>query len=314
VSDDERVLVIPVSVIGEVAEGADNVKPIVDVVEEANGRDGFEVLTAGEGSIARTFNEASAHDAEAGERIGIPIALVILLLVFGAAVAAGLPLIMAIISIVVAFGVATVIGQTYELNILVLNIVPMIGLAVGIDYSLLIVQRFREERANGLEKLDAISMAGATASRTVLFSGGTVIVGLLGMTVVPSNVYRSIAIGTCTVSAIAVLSALTLLPAVLSLLGDKVNALRIPFVGRTARTTNDDHEGFWGRVSTLVMGHPWISVILSGGILVALAAPAATISLGLSGISTMPEGYDVRRAFDVLEAEFSGGSSSMRTT
>ena len=310
VSDDERVLVIPVSVIGDVAEGADNVAPIVDIVEEANSQGGFEVLTAGEGSIARTFNEASAKDAEAGETIGVPIALVILLLVFGAAIAAGIPLIMAIISIVVAFGVATIIGQTYELNILVLNIVPMIGLAVGIDYSLLIVQRFREERSRGLEKMDAIGMAGATASRTVLFSGGTVIVGLLGMTVVPSNVYRSIAIGTCTVSAIAVLSALTLLPAVLALLGDKVNALRVPFIGKAVTHGDDDHAGFWGRVSTLVMGHPWISVILSAGLLIGLAAPAATISLGLSGVSTMPDGYDVKRAFIVLEEEFSGGRVS----
>jgi RND superfamily putative drug exporter len=310
VSANQRVLVIPVRIIGDVAEGADNVKPVVDVVEEANGRDGFEVLTAGEGSIARTFNEANAHDAEAGERIGIPIALVILLLVFGAAVAAGIPLIMAIVSIVVAFGIATIIGQTYDLNLLVTNIVPMIGLAVGIDYALLIVQRFREERTHGLQKLDAIGMAGATASRTVLFSGGTVIVGLLGMMIVPSNVYRSIALGTCTVCAVAVLAALTLLPAVLSLLGDRVNALRIPFVGKQSAQAQDDREGFWGRVSSLVMGHPWISVLVSGGILIALAAPAATISLGLSGISTLPEGYEVRRAFNVLEENFSGGRVS----
>ncbi len=307
VSDDQRVLLIPVNVIGEWAEGADNVGPIVDVVEEANGRDGFEVLTAGEGSIARTFNEASSEDAEAGESIGVPIALVILLLVFGAAVAAGIPLVMAIISIVVAFGVATIIGRTNELYILVLNIVPKIGLAVGIDYSLLLVQRFREERAHGLEKLEAIAMAGATASRTVVFSGGTVIVGLLGMTVVPSNVYRSIAIGTCTVSAIAVLSALTLLPAVLSLLGDKVNALRIPFVQGVTSRDADDTAGFWGRVATVVMGHPWISVLTSGGILVGLALPALTISLGLSGVTSLPENADVRRAFTILEAEFSGG-------
>jgi uncharacterized membrane protein YdfJ with MMPL/SSD domain len=310
VSDDRHVLVIPVSVIGDVAEGADNVDPIVDVVEAANGRNGFEVLTAGEGSIARTFNEMNAKDAEAGERIGIPIALLILLLVFGAAVAAGIPLVMAILSIVVAFGTATIVGQVYELNLLILNIVPMIGLAVGIDYSLLIVQRFREERAHGLEKLDAISMAGATASRTVLFSGGTVIVGLLGMTVVPSNVYRSIAIGTCTVSAIAVLSALTLLPAVLSLLGDRVNALRIPFVQGVARRDEDETAGFWGGVAKLVMAHPWISVLVSGGILVALALPALTISLGLSGVTSLPEGNEVRRAFDILERDFTGGRVS----
>jgi RND superfamily putative drug exporter len=311
VSQDKHTLLVPVTVIGDIGEGADNVAPIVDLVEGANGRDGFEVLTAGRGSIERTFNEANAHDAEAGERIGVPVALIILLLVFGAAVAAGIPLVMAIVSIVVAFGIATVIGQAYELSFLVLNIVPMIGLAVGIDYTLIIVQRFREERAHGLEKIDAIATSGATAGRTVLFSGGTVIVGLLGMTVVPSTVYRSIAIGTAAVSAVAVLSALTLLPAALSLLGDKVNALRLPFLsGIIRRDSGAEAGGFWGRVASIVMGHPWISVTLSVGALVALALPALALDLGLSGVSTLPEGYSSRRAFEILDAEFSAGRIS----
>jgi RND superfamily putative drug exporter len=314
VSADQRTLLIPVTVIGDVGEGADNVGPIVDVVEDANGRDGFEVLTAGSGSIERTFNDASAHDAETGERIGVPVALIILLLVFGAAVAAGIPLIMAIVSIVVAFGVATIIGQTYDLSFLVLNIVPMIGLAVGIDYTLIIVQRFREERAHGLEKLDAIAMSGATAGRTVLFSGGTVVVGLLGMTVVPSTVYRSIAIGTIVVGVVAVICALTLLPAVLSLLGDKVNRLKVPFIGRSGgiapAAEGDETGGFWGHVASIVMGHPWISVAASVGILLALALPALSLKLGLSGVTTLPDGYDSRRAFEILDEQFSGGRIS----
>jgi RND superfamily putative drug exporter len=238
------------------------------------------------------------------------VALLILLLVFGAAVAAGVPIIMAVVAIVVAFGTLTVLGRAYELSFLVTSIVPMIGLAVGIDYTLLIVQRFREERAHGLEKLDAIALTGATASRTVLFSGGTVIVGLLGMMVVPSTVYRSIALATSAVTLVAVLSALTLLPAVLSLLGDKVNALRLPFVRGVVRRDDDPNAGFWGRVASTVMAHPWISVGGSVAVLAACAVPALALDLGLAGVTTLPEGNDTRRAFEILDSEFSAGRIS----
>jgi RND superfamily putative drug exporter len=308
VSEDKRTLRVPVSLLGEYAEAADHVGPVLKVVEEANGEGGLEVLTAGDGSIAHAFNEGSSEDAESGERIGVPVALIILLLVFGAAVAAGIPLIMAIVGIVIAFGISALIGQGYELSFLLLNIVPMIGLAVGIDYSLLIVQRFREERAHGLEKHDAIAMAGATASRTVLFSGGTVIVGLLGMTIVPSTVYRSIAIGTSVVTAVAVISALTLLPAILSLLGDNVNRLKLPFINGIVSKEGAAEGGFWSRVARLVMGHPWISVIGSSALLIALAVPALDIKLGLSGVTTLPEGTETRIAFERLTEKFSGGN------
>jgi len=310
VSQDRRTLLVPVTLLGKKGEAADNVAPLMKVIKAADGRDGLEVLTAGDGSIARAFNQGSAKDAETGETIGIPVALIILLLVFGAAVAAGIPVLMAIVSIVVTFGVAAIIGQTYQLSFLLLNIVPMIGLAVGIDYTLLIVQRFREERAHGLDKHEAIAMAGATASRTVLFSGGTVIVGLLGMTVVPSTVYRSIAIGTSVVTAVAVLSALTLLPAVLSLLGDRVNWLKLPFIQGIVRRDVGADSGFWGRVASAVMRHPWVSVIGAGGLLVGLAVPALWLNLGLSGVTTLPAGDSTRQAFGILQSGFSAGRVS----
>jgi RND superfamily putative drug exporter len=158
--------------------------------------------------------------------------------------------------------------------------------------------------------MDAIGMAGATASRTVLFSGGTVVVGLLGMTIVPSTVYRSIAIGTSVVTAVAVLGALTLLPAVLSLLGDRVNKLKLPFIEGIVRRDDDPHAGFWGRVATIVMAHPWVSVGLSAGLLIALAVPALWLNLGLSGVSTLPEGTEARVAFEKLQSDFSGGRIS----
>jgi len=303
VSDDRNETLIRVQLDSDESEAAEHVGDLVELTEERTS-DEFTVLTAGSGSINRTSNELSESDAQRGEMIGIPVALIILLIVFGAAVAAGIPLVLAIVSIVVAVGTSAIIGQAFELNFLVLNIITMIGLAVGIDYSLFIVQRFREERQRGRAKIDAIARAGATSSRAVLFSGGTVIVALLGMFLVPSNVYRSLAVGAIAVAAAAVLAALTLLPAVLSLLGDRVNALRLPFAGRHAP---GEAGGAWARVANAVMRRPLASIAVTVTLLVAAAIPYFTIEPGLAGVTTLPEDEPVREAFEILDTEFSGG-------
>jgi RND superfamily putative drug exporter len=235
--------------------------------------------------------------------IGIPIALIILLLVFGAVLAAGIPLLMAVVSIVIAIGTVALIGEAFELNFLVINMITMIGLALGIDYSLFIVHRYREELRAGLETQEAITKAGATSSRAVLFSGGTVVVGLLGMMIAPSNIYRSLATGSVTVAIVSVLAALTLLPAVLSLLGDRINALRLPFLGRS----DDDEESFWGRSARAVMARPIVSIVAVVGLLIAAAVPYFTIDTGLPGVSTYPEDSDSRVAFEILTEDFSAG-------
>ena len=158
--------------------------------------------------------------------------MIILAVVFGSLAAAVLPMILAIAAIAIALGSAALVGQVYELNVFVQNIITMVGLAVGIDYSLFIVSRFREERARGLDKVDAIAAAGATASRAVFFSGMIVILGLVGLLIVPHSVFFSLGLGAIFVVAIAVMASLTLLPAVLGLMGDRVNKFRIPLLNR----------------------------------------------------------------------------------
>ncbi|MEX0786312.1 MAG: MMPL family transporter [Dehalococcoidia bacterium] len=305
VSDDRRTTVVPVTLLGDEEEASDNVGPVVDVAHAANGESGFEVLTAGQGSISRTFNEQSEKDLQRGELFGIPIALLILILVFGTLVAAGVPLVLALTAIVAAVGTTALIGQAFELNFFVVNMITMVGLAVGIDYSLFIVHRYREERVRGLSKHEAIARAGATASRAVMFSGGAVVVGLLGLLLVPSNVYRSLAVGAVAVAIFAVLGALTLLPAILSLLGDKIEALRVPF--RRAQVDTEANGGFWRRVAVIVMAHPVISLVGAASLLIAAAIPYFTINSGLAGVSTLPPGSEVRLAFETLDAEFSAG-------
>jgi RND superfamily putative drug exporter len=171
VSADRHTTVVPIVMAGEFRQAETNVKSVLDIVDRASGGDQFEVFITGESTISRDFVEGNQADAEKGEAFGVPIALVILAVLFGALAAAVLPVMLAVTSILVAFGAVLLIGQVIQVQAFAQNLITMMGLAVGIDYSLFIVSRFREERARGLAKLDAISVAGRTASRAVLFSG-----------------------------------------------------------------------------------------------------------------------------------------------
>jgi uncharacterized membrane protein YdfJ with MMPL/SSD domain len=304
VSADRHTAIIPVTLAYDESDATDEIEPLTDLVDARNASEtGFEVLTIGNASIEQASNEISESDLQTGEMIGIPIALVILIIVFGAVLAAGIPLLLAIVSIVIATGTAALIGQAFELNLFVVNIITMIGLAVGIDYSLFIVHRYREERRAGLDKYEAIATTGATSSRAVMFSGGTVVIGLLGMMVVPTNIYRSLATGAIAVAVISVLVALTLLPALLSIMGDKINALRLPFLGRG----EDSEWSFWGRTARLVMARPLVSIVLTTGLLVAATVPYFTIDDGLQGVSTFPPDSEPRAAYEILQRDFSAG-------
>jgi len=208
----------------------------------------------------------------------------------------------------VALGATALIGQAFDLSIFVTNMITAMGLALGIDYSLFIVSRYREERRRGLEKIDAIAAAGATASRAVFFSGVAVVLALLGMLIVPTTLFTSLATGAILVVIAAVLASLTLLPAVLSLMGDKVNALRIPLSRRsTAKQGEPRKGGFWDWASRGVMRRPVISILIAAGLLLAAAIPAFGINIGAAGISTLPDSIESKEGFLILEEEFSFG-------
>ena len=302
---------MPFVMAGELKDATDNVEGALEWVREANGKDGFTVLIAGESSIAFESNEASVKDIEKGERIGVPMALIILLVLFGALVAAVIPIFLAIISIIVALGATALVGQFFELIFFVTLMISMIGLAVGIDYSLIVVSRFREERKRGREKLDAIARTGATASRTVLFSGVTVVFALAGMLIIPSNIFQALAVGAILVVVAAVMASLTLLPAVLALLGDKVNMLRLPFIGRSidwpAQGAEPTGGGFWDWITRNVMRFPIISLVVVGGLMIAATTSARDINTGFNGVDSFPDGLQSKEAFEVLEQKFSFG-------
>jgi RND superfamily putative drug exporter len=310
VSNDRSILLIPVTLQGRIEDAMDTAEPVMVLVEErAASEQEFTTLIAGDGSIGHTWMDTAEEDLLAGEMIGIPVAIIILVLVFGAAVAAGVPLLIALMSIAVAMGLTAGISQVFELSTIVTNMITMIGLAVGIDYTLFVVERYREERAAGRSKLDAIATASSTAGRAVLFSGLTVIIALAGLMIVPATEFRSLSAGAIFVVAAAVAAALTLLPAMLSLLGDKINAWRLPWARK--RTPGVESEnGFWGRATRTVMAHPVLSVVGAGGILIALAVPFLTVEYGNNGVSTLPQDKEVVQGFMILDEEFSAGRLS----
>ena len=306
ISRDGDAALLPVVMDESVGDPEDTVEEVVAAVE-ASDAPGIDVTMTGTYSSDRDFVTLSEDDLRTGEfQFGLPAALVVLLLVFGSVVAGLVPLLLAGIAIVVALALAALVGQAFELSFFVVNMLTGMGLALGIDYSLFVLSRFREERTRGVEKLEAIAAAGATSSRAVLFSGGAVVLALLGMVLVPDLILRSLGLGAILVAAIAVLAALTLLPAVISLLGDRVNALRVPLVGRSAAS-----EGrFWGRILRSVMRRPVAALALSVAVLLAAAVPYLGMERGFSGVSALPDRFISKQGFDAYTEEFGGGGAT----
>jgi RND superfamily putative drug exporter len=339
VSSDRQTTIMPFLMAGDREQADANIGEVLEVVEAANEQGEFEVLIAGSASISEDFGNQAKKDLTTGEVFGIPIALVVLVLVFGALGAAIIPLILGVLSIVVAIGITTAFGQIIPFSFFVTNVITMIGLAVGIDYSLFVISRYREERERGLDKMEAIRASGATASRAVFFSGSMVVFALLGLLIVPTTIFRSLAAGAIIVVTVSVLVSLTLLPAILGLLGDKVDALRLPFVGRKRKRDSELSSapsaalrtgpsaplrtgplslfrtgplavfkaGFWDGIARLVMRFPALSMVGAGALLIGLAIPYFDINTGSAGVSSLPDGSDTKEGFEVLQEEFSFG-------
>jgi RND superfamily putative drug exporter len=300
VSDDRHATIVPLALFDD-----DETEALVEKVEAVGDEGAFAVSVTGDETLDHDFNLLSEEDLQEGElQFGLPAALIILLLVFGAVVAGLVPLLMAIVAIVVALGLTALLAQQFELSVFVINMLTGMGLALGIDYSLFVVSRYREERGQGREKLGAIEASGATASRAVLFSGTTFVIAMLGMLLVPSSIMRSLAAGAILVGITSVLAALTLLPALLGLLGDRVNALRIPIVGRRSVEESNPEGRFWGAIVRRVLRRPGLSLALSAGLLVALALPVFRLDVGTGGVSTLPDRFVSKQGFLALERDF----------
>jgi len=311
VSPDRKTTLIPVTFTVNVDDAAAHYDEFHAAVTAHEGN-GIRTLTVGDISINEEFNAIAEEDLRKAEGFGIPAALLILVVVFGALVAAGVPIILALFSIAVAFGLTALVGRVWDLSFFITNMITMIGLAVGIDYALFIVERYREERRRGRPKLAAIEVAGGTASKAVLFSGMTVVFALLGLFLIPTSIFRSLGLGAILVVVVAVAAMLTLIPAVLALLGDRIDwPRRRRYDAQTAaRQAAHDretiHAGFWGRVTRIVMGRPVLAMVLAIGLLGAMAVPYFDLNTGFAGVESLPES-EAKEGFLILQEKFSAG-------
>ncbi len=288
--------------VADISAGAEKLATAVDGVAAPPG---LRALRVGPGTSNNEFNSLAEETLRTGETFGAGIALIVLLIVIGAVVAAVLPLALAIAAIAVALGTVAMIGQAFELSFFVTNMITMIGLAVGIDYSLFIVARYREERARGHEKLDAIARSAATAGRAVFFSGATVVLALMGMFIMPNTLFRSLATGAIVVVLFAVLASTTLLPAVFALLGDRINLL--PVRGRASLENVDKVGGMWDRITRTVMARPLTFLTVGVAFMAVIAISFLSLETGFGGVSALPEDSQAFEGFTTLEQNFPGG-------
>ena len=285
-------------------DGEDDIEDVVEAVQVADGQAGFDVAITGEHTLDADFDTLAGEDLRDGELgFGLPVALIVLLLVFGSVVAGLVPLLLAIVSIAIALGLLALVGQAFPLSVFATNMLTGMGLALGIDYSLFVLSRFREERHHGRERRAAIAAVGATASRAVLFSGIAFTLAMVGLLLVPSTIMRSLAAGAIAAALVSVAAALTLLPAVLSLLGDRVNSLRLPLFGRAA---DREESRFWSGAVGAVLRRPVLSLVLATAVLLVMAAPVLGLRSGEAGVSTLPDRLAAKQGYVALNAEFPG--------
>jgi len=261
---------------------------------------------AGDASADKALNKSFSDDFAKARTLSLPITLLILIFAFGALVAAGIPVLLAITGVAATLGLVGLVSHIAPVDPSVSEVVLLIGMAVGVDYSLFYMRREREERAAGRGEQAALEAAAATSGRSVLISGLTVMAAMAGMYLAGNKTFASMATGTILVVAVAVLGSLTVLPALLSKLGDKVMKGGVPFVAR--RRERGGEARIWGAIVDRVLRHPGLAAVISGGIVVALAIPAIGIHTSDPGLQGLPKGLPIVKTLDRMQAAFPGGA------
>jgi RND superfamily putative drug exporter len=269
----------------------------VDQAKRAN--PGFEIGVAGDGTAEKQLSDSISDDFAKAETLSVPITLLILVVAFGALVAAGIPVILAISAVMATIGLVSIPSQVFPVDDAIGSVILLIGMAVGVDYSLFYLRREREERARGRSPLEAIDAAAATSGRAVLVSGLTVIAAMAGMFLSGSSVFISFGIGTLLVVAVAMLGSLTFLPAMMSLLGDRMEKGRIPFISR--RRAKGGESRTWTAIVRAVMRRPVASILVTGTALVALAIPAFGMSVKSTGVEDFPQQLSTIKTYNEIQ-------------
>ncbi len=292
-------------------------------LEVGDAQDGVTTYLTGQPAAYAGLQELSQDDLEKAEITGFPIVALILLAVFGSLAAASLPLVLGVVAVIVTGAVIFLLSQQMDMSVFVTNMASMIGIGVAVDYSLFILARFREEVRTGKTAREARATALSTSGLAVAFSGIAVIISLAGLWMVENQALRSMALGAMIVVAIAVLVASTLLPVLIRLLGQRIEAggviwgiftvMRHP-IRRVRRRgkTDPERSRFWERWTERVMRRPILSVALSSALLLTLAIPVLSMETGNSALEQFPDGHDVRVGTELAAEELGGGSNPVQ--
>jgi len=290
---------------GDADKAVERIDPVLDRIAKAQqAHPQLFIGEFGDASAEAAVNGAFADDLKKAGLFSLPITAIILVIAFGALVAAGIPLLLALTGVFATFGLIALPSQLLPVAPEAGALVLLVGLAVGVDYSMFYLKREREERAAGRDERAALEAAAATSGRSVLISGLTVMVAMAGMFLTGDATFASFGLATMIVVAIAMLGSLTVLPALLSKLGDKVDRLRVPFVGRFRR---DDGGGrIWGAIVDRVLRRPILSAVLAGGLLLAIAAPGLQLRMVVAGPDTFPQSLPVVKTYNRMQQAFPG--------
>jgi uncharacterized membrane protein YdfJ with MMPL/SSD domain len=307
VSKDRHAALVDFQISGDRKKAVDKIRPVLAAVAAAQrANPGFSIGEFGDASAQKGVETAYGDDLGKAGALSLPVTLVILVLAFGALVAAGLPLLLALTAVFATFGLIALPSHLVPVAFEAQAMVLLIGLAVGVDYSMFYLKRERQERAAGRSTSAALEAAAATSGRSVLISGLTVIAAMAGMFLTGDATFTSLALATILVVAVAVLGSLTVLPALLSRLGDRVDRLRVPLVGRLRR--DDGDGGVWSAIVDRVLRRPALSAALAAGLLLALAAPALQLRLAPQGAESFPKSLPVIKTYERMQRAFPGSA------
>ncbi|MDP9227726.1 MAG: MMPL family transporter [Actinomycetota bacterium] len=303
VSEDGHSALIEFEITGDELEAADRIEPSQDAINSV-AADHPEIETIEQfGSVSsnKELNETFEEDLLKAEQLSLPITLLILVFAFGSLVAALVPLVLGVTAVMAAMALVAIPSHLSPVDGNISSVILLVGLAVGVDYSLFYIRREREERAKGRDPKSALDVAAATSGRAVLISGLTVIAAMAGMFFTGDKTFISFAEGTILVVAIAIIASLTVLPAILAWLGDRIEKGRVPFIRRRGRA---GESRFWSGVVNRVMRRPWLSFVLAGGLLIVLALPALNLKIVQTSTDDLPQDLGVIKTYNKLRAAF----------
>jgi RND superfamily putative drug exporter len=306
ISKDGRSVLVEFKVAGDQTQASKLIDPIVAAVDRAKAANpSVFVGQFGGASASKALSKSFSDDFKKAETLSLPITLLILIVAFGALVAAGVPLLLGLTAVMATLGLVAIPSQIVPMDDTVSSIVLLVGLAVGVDYTLFYLRREREEKARGASKLEAVHTAAATSGRAVLVSGFTVMVAMAGMFFAGGRTFTALGIGSIMVVAVAMIGSVTVVPAALAALGDRVEWGRVPFLRRRMNDTGESRA--WSWVLGKVLERPALSAIAATGVLVALALPAFGMHTVLTGTDDLPRKLEVMKVYDRMQAAFPGG-------